>query len=125
MDSTEQVERPSSLLVQAQRGGARILADYARSLEALLQQRDEQIARQGQNIKALYNQRRQAEAQLARCRDAHREMLGSYEALARMVVAHGVNGRPDLTVENLMGWDGPICARRALAESDIQGEKEA
>ncbi len=45
------------------------------------------------------------EARLAETQNALRELLGSYEALV---------GRPDVTRERAMAWDGPVLARAAL-----------
>ncbi len=60
----------------------------------------------------LYSDLKRADDELValRAREAElqaalRELLGSYEALV---------GRADVTRERAMGWDGPVCARRAL-----------
>lgn len=72
-----------------------------------------------QDIRWLLDQLEQAQARENVDKTALREMLGSYEALARMAAAG--DARP---VEQVMQWDGPICARRALA-AQSEGSPDA
>lgn len=55
-------------------------------------------------------------AEVAQLRGAFIELLGSYGALV---------GRTDVTYRQVMGWDGPVCARRALTLLAGANEKGA
>jgi DNA repair exonuclease SbcCD ATPase subunit len=135
--------------------GARLrsLRSERDELEALLQQRDEQIVEREHErdearklvdlaLDAKVEQQRRAdraEAQLARCREAHRQLAIDFTAAASHLIALG---RRDLTsliecprcevqkydvgscglCRNL-GWLNENGEALALAESDIQGEE--
>jgi len=99
-------------LDQAQ-GDVRDLMAFTSKLEAELDR-----IRTDRNILSKSNADLLAELEQAREREknykaALREMLGSYEAIARMLEAG--DSRP---FKETMKWDGPVCARRALGVSN-------